>query len=329
MARKKIFLKITGFVLLQFTFSIFVQAAVSQELLDKANNGDSNAQYSIARAYQLGKRMKTDKGKALKWYTKAANQGHLEASYRLGLIYYKGIGGYEIDLKKAFKYISQAAKANHKRSQAHMAKMYENGDGIRKDDTFSNYWYEQAFNDEIQPLNEYLKEQKRKNISKPVRRVVAKKVVAKKKPKPHVATKSGHIDLFKTIYTREWSQRNQPSVFLNSSSTTCKYKSSKISCTSSQLKGIHSSGLYKYKLKSIITRGGNSDNIQIVYRKRYLMVPEEDIGGYDDEDSGNKKQDLLTLGWEKNSHTIACQFETDYSILCRPPGKDAFYIKAK
>ena len=317
------------FIVLQFVSAALVQAAISKELLDKANNGDSNAQYTIARAYELGKRMKTDKKKAIEWYTKAADQGHLEAGYRLGLIYYKGIGGYKIDLKKAFHYISMAAKGNHKRSQAHMAKMYENGDGIGKDKTFSDYWYEQAFNDEIQPLQEYLREQKDKLSSKPAKTAVAAKPIRKKPKSKSKPRPVAEVDLFKSLAKRKWLQNNQPSKYLKSSRTTCKYKKKKISCTSSILKGLHSSGLYKYKLKSIITRGNTADDIQIVYRKRYLMVPEEEIGGYDDEDAGNKKQNLLTLGWEKNSHTITCKFETDYSVLCRPPGEDAFYIKAK
>ena len=330
MRLKKTYIRIVSFILFQFVAVMLVHAEIAKELLDKANNGDADAQYSIARAYQLGKRMKTDKQKSLKWYTKAADQGHLEAGYRLGLIYYKGIGGYKTDLSKAFKYISMAAKGNHKRSQAHMAKMYENGDGIRKDKTFSDYWYEQAFNAEIQPLNEYLREKRGELASKPVKKAKVVKPVRKKPKSVSKARPVAEKDLFKSLAKSKWLQNNQSSMYVKSSSTTCKYTRKKISCVSSTLKGLHSTGVYKYKIKSIITRGNTDDDIQIVYRKRYTMVPEESIGGYDDDDEpATNKQAGLKLGWEKSSHIIACQFETDYSILCRPPGEDAFYITAK
>lgn len=321
------------FVFLQLWFVSATHAALPVDLLKAAENGKVSAQYSIARSYELGKRVKSDKAKAIDWYVKAADQGHVDAAYRLGLIYYKGVGGFKTDFKKAFRYISQAANKNHKNSQANLAKMYQNGDGVERNEERSDYWYEQAFTAKIQPFSEYLKEQSRSSevaVKKPATVKVSKpeKVVVKKSWKPKSSPKVNKVTFPDSITGSEWFQKGKASAYLSSPVAKCKFKSNKLVCSSSKLRGIHSTGVYQYKVKSIITAGSKAKDIQITYRKLYTSVPEENIGGYDDESEDTQTQQLV-VGWEKRSHSISCRFESAKSILCRPVGEDAFYIKAK
>jgi len=326
---KKELIRLICIICVPFFLVTNVSAEIPADVLNAANKGDANAQFSVARSYQLGKRVKSDKKKAIEWYTKAANQGHLEASYRLGLIYYKGIGGYKIDLKQAYKYISKAANGNHKRSQTHLAKMYDKGHGVTKNETLSDYWYDQAYNSKIQPLDVYLSEKKSegKAPSNIKNDPVVKKTISKQK-KSSPVVKRDVIKFPGSVLSKSWKENNKPSVYLKSSSTNCKKKGKKLSCTSSKRKGRHSTGLYTYKVKSIITKGESSKEFKVVYRKLYLSVPEESVGGYDDEDAP-ADDNKLTTGWEKSSHKLSCKFESGRSILCRAVGEDAFYIKAK
>jgi len=331
MIEKKELIRLASIIFLPVLLVANVAAEIPADLLNDAKKGDANAQFSVARSYELGKRVKSDKKKALEWYTKSAEQGHLEASYRLGLIYYKGIGGYKIDLKQAYKYISKAASGNHKRSQTHLAKMYENGDGVTKNKVLSDYWYDQSFNSNIQSLDAYLNAKKSEgsapsNIKNDP--VVKKTISKQKKSKPKPVVKRAAKKFPASVLSENWLEDNKPSIYLKSSTTNCKKKGNKVSCTSAKRKGRHPTGLYTYKVKSIITKGASSKELKVVYRKLYLSVPEESVGGYDDEDE-SADDNRLTAGWEKSAHKLSCKFESARSILCRAVGEDAFYIKAK
>lgn len=321
------------FVFLPLLFVSLVHAALPLDLIKEAESGKASAQYSIARSYELGNRVKSDNAKAISWYEKAVNQGHTDAAYRLGLIYYKGVGGFKIDFKKAFYYLSLAAKNNHKNSQANLARMYQNGDGVKRNKERSDYWYEQAFTAKIQPFSEYIKEQAQSRLPKTAPAKIIKKpvVVVKKpwKPSPAKVVKKSKIIFPATITKYEWLQRGKASAYLNSAVTQCKVRKQKLICSSEKLRGIHFTGIYKYKVRSIITVGRNAKNIQITYRKLYTSVPEENIGGYDDDENDSPQTQQLVVGWEQKSHSINCRFETAKSILCRPVGEDAFYIKAR
>lgn len=330
---KKTVIKTCYTLLLLFFTTQASNAEIQADVLAAAKKGDADAQYSVARSYELGKRVKSDNQKALFWYNKSANQGHLEASYRLGLIYYTGIGGYKINHEKAFKYLSQAAKGNHKRSQTHLAKMYENGDGVERSEVMSDYWYEQAFSSDIQSLDDFLKDRagdEDEDESKPEPKVAKKSPVRVSEPVTRQNQKSSpHLASFpKSVLAKKWLQNGKPSIYLTSSTTKCKEKSGKIVCNSDKHKGKHSTGIYEYKIKSFISQTEPKNSIQILYRKLYTEVPKEYVSGYGD-DTLDTAAKTLTLGWEKTTHKIPCEFETPDSILCRPVGKDAFYIKAR
>jgi len=332
MIKTKELMRFVCICVLPFLLISNASAQIAADLLKAAEKGDANAQYSIARSYQLGKRVKSNKKKAIEWYTKAADQGHLEAGYRLGLIYYKGIGGYKIDLKKAYKYISIAANGNHKRSQTHLAKMYERGHGVAKNEMLSDYWIDQAFSTDIEPLDSYLADREDEGEASPdiANDPVVKKTILKQKEAAPVSKKK--VVVFEkfpaSVLAKSWKENNKPSVYLKSSQTKCKKKGDKIFCTSSKGKGRHQTGIYTYKVRSIITEGASYKDFEIEYRKLYLSVPEESVGGYDDEEEAVSTNRLVT-GWEKSSHKLKCKFESSTSVLCRAVGEDAFYIKAR
>ena len=112
----------------------------------KANQGDANAQYTLALMYENGAGIPRDPRYAIYWYTKAAQQGHVEAQYRLGTIYRYGYGDevFLLDFKQAVYWITKAAEQGHLIAQYNLGHMYEWGDAAPLDYKQAFFWYTKA-----------------------------------------------------------------------------------------------------------------------------------------------------------------------------------------
>lgn len=64
----------------------------SEKLVEKAQRGDAEAQYSLGNCYFYGFGVAKDQREAVKWLRKAAEQGHASAQNDLGHCYYSGAG---------------------------------------------------------------------------------------------------------------------------------------------------------------------------------------------------------------------------------------------
>ena len=80
---------------------------------------------------------------AVKWYRKAAEQGHALAQYNLGVCYVHGNGVRE-DVAEAFKWIKKSAEQGFKEAQYCLGVCYANGDGVREDAAEAAKWYRRA-----------------------------------------------------------------------------------------------------------------------------------------------------------------------------------------
>ena len=79
--------------------------------------------------YENGDGLDQDLSQAAKWYKEAADQGHRDAQYNLGLAYYKGAGVHK-NFDNAIYYFSQASNQNHMRASFNLGVMYYRGDGL-------------------------------------------------------------------------------------------------------------------------------------------------------------------------------------------------------
>ena len=75
-----------------------------------AEKGKKGAQYRLARCYDKGHGVAENNALAVKWYQKAAAQGHAKAKYHLGKAYLLGKKGLTVDKKKAKTLLTQALK---------------------------------------------------------------------------------------------------------------------------------------------------------------------------------------------------------------------------
>jgi hypothetical protein len=75
-----------------------------------AEKGKKGAQYRLARCYDKGHGVAENNAMAVKWYQKAAAQGHAKAQYHLGKAYLLGKKGLAVDKKKAKTLLTKALK---------------------------------------------------------------------------------------------------------------------------------------------------------------------------------------------------------------------------
>ena len=83
-----------------------------QETKAKAEKGDSQAQFELGQAYQVGEVVPKDYGAAAKWFRLASEQGHTDAQVSLGWLYYHGNGVGENELETYKWWLVAATRGN-------------------------------------------------------------------------------------------------------------------------------------------------------------------------------------------------------------------------
>ena len=110
------------------------------ELYQKAEAGDAEAQYKFG---SMLARADEDHEEAIRWYVKAANQGHVSAQNKLGTYYMTGMGAPRDD-KKAVELFAKAANQGLGDAQYNLGLMYNQGLGVPKDYRKALGWYTKA-----------------------------------------------------------------------------------------------------------------------------------------------------------------------------------------
>ncbi|PKY50670.1 hypothetical protein RhiirA4_467264 [Rhizophagus irregularis] len=93
--------------------------------------------------YELDKGVDKNERRAFEFYMKSADQGYIDAQYKVGYIYNYGTQ-IDIDKEKAFNYFKMAAKGGNVDAQYSLASLYERGEGAEKNIGNAIYWYKKA-----------------------------------------------------------------------------------------------------------------------------------------------------------------------------------------
>ena len=118
-------------------------ATAIEKLQPFAEQGHAEAQYYFGLMYYYGRGVDEDDKVAVKWFRKAAEQGHAEAQDYLGSMYYLGQGVDE-DEKEAAKWFHKAAEQGHTEAQFNLGYMYYYGRGVDEDDKVAVKWFHKA-----------------------------------------------------------------------------------------------------------------------------------------------------------------------------------------
>ncbi len=118
----------------------------NEEAIKKLEEMDSIAEKSSPEAmFQLGRvyEVAYNEKKAVEWYHKAAELGHVEAQYNLGRSYLHGWGVEENEVE-AIKWLSKAVEQGFAEAQSELGYCYYYGKGVEKDYKQARYWYRKA-----------------------------------------------------------------------------------------------------------------------------------------------------------------------------------------
>jgi len=111
----------------------------------KANQGVADAQFNLGLLYERGVGTPQDTKQAVYWYTKAAEQGHVQAQYKLGKLYrFSGDDEFPQDYKQSVYWHTKAAEQGHILAQYKLGHMYEYGDEGPQDYKQAFFWYTKA-----------------------------------------------------------------------------------------------------------------------------------------------------------------------------------------
>ncbi len=96
-----------------------------------AERGDADAQHSMGQLYLGGEGVGKDTEEAASWFEKAAEQGHVDSMFNLGLMY-SGVGGRRNDSKSRDWY-QKAADGGDEEALSALGDLYLEGRGVRRD----------------------------------------------------------------------------------------------------------------------------------------------------------------------------------------------------
>jgi TPR repeat protein len=127
-------------------------------LKKQAEQGDANAEVQLGVMYSTGIGMKMDKKEAVKWYRKAADQGHPVGQWNLAFMYVRGEGGLEKDYRKAWELFRKSAVQGYSDAQYDLGMMYLQGLGVDADSNEAEKWFKLASDQGHREAKKILKE---------------------------------------------------------------------------------------------------------------------------------------------------------------------------
>jgi TPR repeat protein len=122
----------------------------TREDQDLANDGDIEAQYRIARVYELEASSDTDHILMVKWYQKAAVEGHAPSQFRLGVLFLLGKGVYRKP-REALKWINMAAAQGYAPALMRLSSLYRQNRDVALDSFKAFCWSKMASDFAPQP----------------------------------------------------------------------------------------------------------------------------------------------------------------------------------
>ncbi|WP_265090090.1 tetratricopeptide repeat protein [Psychrobacter faecalis] len=143
---KKLVLGLSFGLMLSANASLFSTTSV------QANQGDSDAQFTLGLMYAEGDGVKQNYAKSIEWYQKAANQGNSDAQFNLGLLYADG-EGVKQDYVKSAEWYQKAANQGDSDAQYIIGTLYDTGTGVKQNYAKAVEWYQRLLTKVIVMLN--------------------------------------------------------------------------------------------------------------------------------------------------------------------------------
>lgn len=108
-----------------------------------ADTGHTEAQYNLGLMYEEGEGVPRDLSQAARWHGNAAGQAHAGAQFSLGLLHYRG-AGVPKNPSEAADWVLRAAEAGNAGAQFSLGLLYSQGEGVPQDHSEAAKWYSRA-----------------------------------------------------------------------------------------------------------------------------------------------------------------------------------------
>ena len=125
---------------LSTVFALFVMFAVPVMGADFQKGLNADAQYNLGRKYDRGLGVIEDFKTAVKWFSRAAKQGHTGAQISLGWMYEMGRGVNQ-DYMTALKWYTRAAEQGDTGAQVRLGAMHNGEHGLPQNYTRTHMWF--------------------------------------------------------------------------------------------------------------------------------------------------------------------------------------------
>ena len=119
------------------------QARTIATLKTKAEKGNAQAQFLLAKRYLEGEGVPVNLTESFHWFHKAAEQGHTEGECQLGVRYVQGEGTPK-DYEAGIDWFRKAAAQGNADAQYNLGFLFENGLGVKRDLAEAAIWYQRA-----------------------------------------------------------------------------------------------------------------------------------------------------------------------------------------
>ena len=141
--RHRILVATVTLILAMLILPAYSQEPSLAELKQKAEQGDSKAQFNLGVIHAHGKDVPQDYQEAARWFRLAVEQGHAEAQFDLGVIHEHGRGVLQ-DYQEAARWYRAAADQGLSSGQYNLGVMYDDGRGVTQDYIQAHKWYNLA-----------------------------------------------------------------------------------------------------------------------------------------------------------------------------------------
>ena len=115
-------------------------ATALNEFLPLAEQGHAEAQYYLGAMYYTGDGVPKGYETAVKWYKLAAEQGNVDAQTNLGEMYRQGTG-VRRNYEAAVNYFKLSAEQGHVFAQISLGELYFAGAGVTRDYVRAHVWF--------------------------------------------------------------------------------------------------------------------------------------------------------------------------------------------
>ena len=121
------------------------------EILEKAESGDSDAQFELGARYDIGDGVHQNRREALRWFLKSAEAGNKYAQLKMGEAFWYG-NGVSQDYVQAVKWFRKSATQGNYFARNYMRIAYSNGYGVPVNHEEASRWddpYDPIYNPDI------------------------------------------------------------------------------------------------------------------------------------------------------------------------------------